>query len=85
MTIDGYRDTERFKVLEDAFAEAGAVQCGFCTPGIVMAAEALLVKNPQPDEKMVMDALAGNLYRCTSYNMIIEGIIIASQKSDGQW
>ena len=85
LTIEGFRETDKFKVLEDAFAEAGSVQCGFCTPGMVMAAEALLRENPAPDKNEIRDAIAGNLCRCTGYAMIVEGIMIASQKGKGLW
>jgi len=85
ITIEGYRKTKQYKLLEDSFAEAGAVQCGFCTPGIIMAAETLLRINPEPDENAIRDAISGNLCRCTGYNMIIEGIKIASQKGKELW
>jgi len=73
-TIEGFRNTERYAVLSQAFHEAGAVQCGFCTPGFVMAAEALLRENPDPDEKEIRRGISGNLCRCTGYAMIVEGI-----------
>ena len=62
MTIEGYRETERFRVLAEAFARAGSVQCGFCTPGMVMAAEALLRQNPNPTEEEIREGLSGNLW-----------------------
>ncbi len=85
ITIEGYRKTKQYKLLEDSFAEAGAVQCGFCTPGIIIAAETLLRINPEPNENAIRDAISGNLCRCTGYNMIVEGIKIASQKGKGLW
>ena len=85
MTIEGFRETERFKVLEAAFSEAGAVQCGFCTPGMLMAAEALLSSNPKPDEAEIRDAISGNLCRCTGYGMIVEAVKIASERGVGLW
>lgn len=85
VTIEGFRETERFKVLEAAFAKAGAVQCGFCTPGMIMAAEALLRKNSSPDESEIREALSGNLCRCTGYSMIIEAVTIASKEGEGLW
>lgn len=85
MTIEGFRGTERFKVLEAAFSEAGAVQCGFCTPGMLMAAEALLSSNPKPDEAEIRDAISGNLCRCTGYSMIVEAVKIASERGVGLW
>ncbi len=65
VTIEGYRETERFAVIDKAFGELSAVQCGFCTPGMVLAAEALLSKNPDPSEDEVREGLSGNLCRCT--------------------
>ena len=87
ITIEGYRllRTERFAALEAAFREAGSVQCGFCTPGIIMAAEALLTANPDPDEAEIREALSGNLCRCTGYQMIVEGIRTAARKGAGLW
>lgn len=85
MTIEGYRKTERYKMLQDAFAEAGSVQCGFCTPGFVLAAESLLREDTRPDEAAIREAISGNLCRCTGYNMIVEGIKIASLKGKGLW
>jgi carbon-monoxide dehydrogenase small subunit len=85
MTIEGFRTTERYRVLQDAFAEAGAVQCGFCTPGFVMAADAMLRKTPMPNEDEIKEAISGNLCRCTGYNAIVEGIKIASLKGKGLW
>ncbi len=77
-TIEGLAHTPSFQVLERCFAEAGAVQCGYCTPGMIMAAEALLRQNPQPGAKDVRAAIAGNLCRCTGYNMIVEAILAAA-------
>jgi carbon-monoxide dehydrogenase small subunit len=85
MTIEGYRKTERFAVLSDAFARTGSVQCGFCTPGMVMAAEALLRKNPHPTEEEVREGLSGNLCRCTGYSMIVEAILLAARQGEGLW
>ncbi len=85
LTIEGFRDTDRYKLLERAFACAGAVQCGFCTPGMVMAAEALLSRNPDPTEEEVREAISGNLCRCTGYNMIVDAILTASKEGNGLW
>lgn len=84
-TIEGYRNTERFAVLEQSFGEAGAVQCGFCTPGMIMTAEGLLSQNPKPTEEQIREAISGNLCRCTGYNMIVEAIRLASVKGAGLW
>jgi carbon-monoxide dehydrogenase small subunit len=84
-TIEGFRNTERYRALVDALSEAGSVQCGFCTPGIVIAAEALFRTNPDPDEATIREAIAGNLCRCTGYSMIVEGIRIASKRGKRLW
>jgi carbon-monoxide dehydrogenase small subunit len=73
MTIEGLADMEPHP-LQKAFAEKGAVQCGFCTPGMINAAKALLDKNPQPSEAEIKLAIAGNLCRCTGYNQIVSAI-----------
>jgi len=85
ITIEGYRDTARYRVLRDAFEEAGAVQCGFCTPGFIMAAEALLRENAHPDEVDIRKGLSGNLCRCTGYSMIVDAVKIASAGGKGLW
>lgn len=85
LTIEGYRSTERYQVLETTFAQAGAVQCGFCTPGMIMAAEALLCRNPKPSLEEIREAISGNLCRCTGYNMIINAIKMASEQGEGLW
>ncbi len=85
MTLEGYRETKQYKVLEEAFAKAGAVQCGFCIPGMIMAAESLLSENPNPSEADIREGIAGNLCRCTGYNMIIEGIQMAAKEGKGLW
>lgn len=82
VTIEGFRDTKRYAVLEKAFAKAGAVQCGYCTPGMVMAAEALLSRNAHPSEQQIREAISGNLCRCTGYNMITEAIRMASEEGN---
>lgn len=84
-TIEGYRSTDRYRLMEEAFAEAGAVQCGFCAPGFMMAAEALLRENSAPDEKEIRGALSGNLCRCTGYNACVEGVMMAAAKGKGLW
>lgn len=85
ITIEGFRKTERFRRLAEAFEEAGAVQCGFCTPGMLMAAEALLRQNPHPDERAIREGISGNLCRCTGYGMIVAAILNASERGDGLW
>lgn len=85
MTIEGFRNTPQYQVLEEAFAAAGAVQCGFCTPGMIMAAQALLIVNASPTEVDIREAISGNLCRCTGYNMIIDAILMASRQGAGLW
>lgn len=85
VTIEGLRDTDQGRCLVDAFAEAGAVQCGFCIPGMVMAAQALLLANSHPDEEDVRMAISGNICRCTGYDLIVDAVLLASRKGEGLW
>ncbi|MDR1421268.1 MAG: 2Fe-2S iron-sulfur cluster binding domain-containing protein, partial [Coriobacteriales bacterium] len=85
LTIEGYRSTERFKVLDATFARHTAVQCGYCIPGMVLAAEALLSKKPDPTAHEVREAISGNLCRCTGYNAIVAAILEAAQEGVGLW
>ena len=84
-TLEGYRETERFRVLDRTFGELSAVQCGFCTPGMVLAAEALLAKNPHPSEEEIREGLSGNLCRCTGYNAIVNAVMNAAKEGEGLW
>lgn len=84
-TIEGLRDTPQGQCIIDAFAEGGAVQCGFCIPGMVMAAEALLLVNSDPDEDEVRAAISGNICRCTGYDLIVDSILLAAKKGKGLW
>jgi len=85
VTPEGLRETDRGKVIVDSYEEAGAVQCGFCTPGMMMATEALLSRNPSPSEEEVREALSGNLCRCTGYDMIVDGVLRAAERGKGLW
>lgn len=85
LTIEGLAESERGQVLSEAFAEAHAVQCGFCTPGMLMAAESVLRKTAHPTEQEIRQGLAGNICRCTGYDMIIDGIHLAAEKGEGLW
>ncbi|NLZ67944.1 MAG: (2Fe-2S)-binding protein [Spirochaetales bacterium] len=85
ITIEGLRDTAQGKCLVDSFAEGGAVQCGFCIPGMVLAAQALLLSNPKPTEQDVRIAISGNICRCTGYDLIVESILLAAKKGAGLW
>ncbi len=79
-TIEGVVETAIGKAIVDSFAECGAVQCGFCTPGFVVAGAALFRENPDPTEEDVRVALSGNLCRCTGYSKLVEGVLIAARK-----
>ena len=85
VTMEGFRETERFDVLEKAFGEVSAVQCGFYIPGMVLAAEALLSRNPHPTEDDIREGLSGNLCRCTGYNAIVNAVSIAAKEGNGLW
>lgn len=85
VTLEGYRKTERFAVLDKAFAEISAVQCGFCIPGMVLAAESILSQNPHPTEEEIRVGVSGNLCRCTGYNAIITAIENAAKEGNGLW
>jgi carbon-monoxide dehydrogenase small subunit len=74
LTIEGLRKSGELHPLQQAFIDEGAVQCGFCTPGMILAAKALLDKNPEPNEDEIIEALAGNLCRCTGYVKIVKAV-----------
>ncbi len=77
-TVEGMADGEKLHPLQTAFLEHAALQCGICTPGFLMAAKALLEKNPEPTETEVRYAIAGNLCRCTGYDKIVRAILSAA-------
>lgn len=85
ITIEGYRETERFAVLDKAYASVSAVQCGFCIPGMILASECILDKNPNPTEAEIREGISGNLCRCTGYNAIVKAISIAAKEGEGLW
>lgn len=74
MTVEGLASQGQLSPLQQAFVEHNAVQCGFCTPGMLMSAHALLTHNPRPTEEQIKEALVGNLCRCTGYVRIIDAI-----------
>jgi len=83
-TIEGLRSIDnQLSVIQQAFVEQGGIQCGFCTPGMIMSTKALLDQNPDPTEEEIRDALVGNLCRCTGYVQIIESVKSAAQKLKG--
>ena len=85
VTIEGYRETERFAALDKAYASVGAVQCGFCIPGMILASECILAKNPNPTEAEIREGISGNLCRCTGYNAIVDAVAIAAKEGKGLW
>ncbi len=83
-TIEGIGTDENPHPLQQAFVESGAVQCGYCTPGMILSAKALLDKNPDPTEDEIKRAIEGNLCRCTGYVKIIEAIKLAAERMGGR-
>jgi len=81
ITVEGLAQGGKLDPLQEAFVEEGAVQCGFCSPGMLMTGKALLAENPIPTEHEVRQAIAGNLCRCTGYVRIVNAILKASQAS----
>lgn len=79
-TIEGLAEGTKLHPIQEAFVEYGAIQCGFCTPGMVLSAKALLDRNPKPSEEEIKTGIAGNLCRCTGYIKIVEAIQAASLK-----
>jgi carbon-monoxide dehydrogenase small subunit len=80
VTVEGLADNGNPHPLQTAFAELGAAQCGYCTPGMLVTAKALLEADPQPEEVAIRESLAGNLCRCTGYNKIIEAVELAAER-----
>ncbi|NMB82410.1 MAG: (2Fe-2S)-binding protein [Ignavibacteria bacterium] len=74
ITIEGIEKEGMLHPLQENFLKSGAIQCGFCTPGMIMSAYALLLENPKPTEEEIKDAIAGNLCRCTGYKQIIDAV-----------
>ncbi len=82
ITLEGLAQNGKLDVLQEAFMEAGAVQCGYCIPAMILSARALLMKNPHPTREEIKVALSGNLCRCTGYAKIEEAVELAVQKQD---
>jgi len=79
-TVEGLADGDRLHPIQEAFWAAHGLQCGFCTPGILLTAKALLDENPQPDEQEIREAIGGNLCRCTGYHFIVDAIAAAARR-----
>jgi carbon-monoxide dehydrogenase small subunit len=80
VTVEGLAEGEDLHPVQQAFLDAGAVQCGFCTPGLVVAVHDLLARDPSPDDAEVREALAGNLCRCTGYESILDAVRSAAER-----
>ena len=83
ITIEGLVDGDNLHPIQDAFVEQAGMQCGFCTPGMIISAKALLEKNPNPSEEEIREGIAGNFCRCTGYTKIIESISAAAEAMKG--
>jgi aerobic carbon-monoxide dehydrogenase small subunit len=80
ITVEGLASGDALHPVQEAFVEAGAVQCGFCTPGLLVAAHDLLARNPRPSDPEIREALAGNLCRCTGYGQIMAAVRLAADR-----
>lgn len=85
LTIEGIRDTPKGICITEAFRDGGAVQCGFCIPGMVMAAYALLEENHHPTEEDIRMAISGNICRCTGYDLIVKSVQLAAERGGRLW
>jgi len=85
LTIEGLSETKQGQILQQSYSQEGAVQCGICTPGMMMASHALLAKNAHPTREEIQIGLSGNLCRCTGYNMIINAVKRAAKEGEGLW
>jgi carbon-monoxide dehydrogenase small subunit len=84
LTIEGLSEGEQLTPVQQAFVEHGAIQCGFCTPGVVLSTTALLNENPRPTVEQIRKALEGHLCRCTGYNKIFNAVNMAAKKNLGE-
>jgi carbon-monoxide dehydrogenase small subunit len=82
-TVEGLADGDKLDPVQQSFVDAGAVQCGFCTPGLVVAAHDLLNRVAKPDDEEIREALAGNLCRCTGYEKILDAVRLAATVKAG--
>ena len=78
-TVEGLAPEDELSPIQEAFLQAGAVQCGFCTPGLIVATDDLLGRNPEPTDGEIREALAGNLCRCTGYEKILDAVRMAAE------
>ena len=85
VTVEGIAEGEELHPVQGAFLQAGGVQCGFCTPGLIVATHDLLARNPRPSDPEIREALAGNLCRCTGYEKILDAVRLAAQRTGGAW
>jgi len=83
-TIEGIADNGKLHPIQEAFISQGGMQCGFCTPGMIMSAKTLLENNPRPNEQEIREGIAGNFCRCTGYAKIIESISMAADAIKGR-
>lgn len=83
-TIEGLARGDRLHPLQQAFVDHGAIQCGYCTPGMILRAHTLLQENPDPSEREVRRGIAGNLCRCTGYHKIVEAVLDAASRMRGR-
>ena len=81
LTVEGLADGEALHPVQEAFVETGAVQCGFCTPGLIVATHDLLRRKPEPSDAEIREALAGNLCRCTGYEKILDAVRLAAERA----
>jgi carbon-monoxide dehydrogenase small subunit len=79
VTVEGLADDKQLDPIQDAIIQAGGVQCGFCSPGVLISSRALLDRNPTPSDEEIREALVGNLCRCTGYVRIIEAVKTAAK------
>jgi carbon-monoxide dehydrogenase small subunit len=83
VTVEGLAPDEDLHEIQQAFIDAGAVQCGFCTPGLIVASHDLLARDPRPSEPDIREALAGNVCRCTGYAKIVDAVQLAAERLAG--
>jgi len=83
ITIEGLTETDQLHPLQEAFIEEGAIQCGYCTPGMILSAKALLDRNPSAADEEILEGISGNLCRCVSYHRIARAIKSAARRMEG--